>query len=41
LKGNWVLAVLVPVGGLIYLATNWLMNRNQVMELMGIVGGQQ
>jgi PST family polysaccharide transporter len=41
LTGNWVLAVLVPVGGLIYLATNWLMNRNQVMELIGIVGGQQ
>jgi PST family polysaccharide transporter len=41
LTGNWVLAILVPVGSLIYLATIWLMNRNQVMELIGIVGGQQ
>lgn len=40
LAGKWVLALLVPAGGLIYLATNWYMNREQVMEVISIARGQ-
>lgn len=36
----WVLCLLVPAGSIIYLSANWLMNRDQVLELIGVVGGK-
>jgi PST family polysaccharide transporter len=40
LDGRWVLSLLVPAGGLVYLAASWYMNRQQVMEVMAIAGRQ-
>jgi len=40
LSQAWVLCLLVPVGSIIYLSATWYMNRDQVLELIGVVGGK-
>lgn len=40
LEGHWVLLLLVPAGCFFYLAASWYMNREQVMEVIGIARGQ-
>lgn len=40
LEGRWVLSFSVPAGCLVYLAASWYMNREQVMEVIGIAGGR-
>jgi PST family polysaccharide transporter len=34
----WLLAVLVSTGGIVYLLTSWLINREQIQQLLAIVG---
>jgi O-antigen/teichoic acid export membrane protein len=36
----WVLCLLVPAGTIIYLSATWFMNRDQVLELIDVVGGK-
>ena len=40
MAGKWVLAFLVPVGSLIYLATIWWVNRDQILEIITIAQGK-
>lgn len=36
----WVLCLSVPAGSIIYLSATWYMNREQVLELFGVVRGK-
>lgn len=38
LANGWVLGILVPVGIIVYLLASWLINREQIRQLLGILG---
>ncbi|NES21169.1 MAG: MOP flippase family protein [Symploca sp. SIO3E6] len=38
LPSAWILGILIPIGGITYLAASWLINRNQIQQLFSLVG---
>jgi O-antigen/teichoic acid export membrane protein len=38
LASYWQLVILIPLGGLVYLLTSWLINREQIQETMSMIG---
>jgi O-antigen/teichoic acid export membrane protein len=41
LSSVWVLGVLVPIGCIVYLLVSWLINREQLQQLLDVVGLKQ
>ena len=41
LSSAWILGILVPVGATVYLLSSWLINRQQLQELIGLIDHRQ